>query len=316
MGCLTYFWNYTIMAYKDVPYSIIDVFTNSRFCGNPVAVIRDATGLSDADMQSIATEFGFSETTFILPPGNTASTAKVRIFTPITEIPFAGHPNIGTAFAIATQDTIVDNAADRSFVFDELGGEVSVNVEYEDSLVTGARIIAPQEIEILGTCEPELLANCLGLSSNLLSVKRVKPCVASVGLPFAFVEVVNLSALSNIELSIPDFDKARALGPETVDGFAVCAFVLVKESAHEINLRMRVFCPLGIPPEDPATGSASGALAALLVPQDRNIDYCVNIEQGVEIGRPSQITVNMRARSSRPEIVGKCVLVSTGVLHL
>ena len=304
------------MAYKDVPYSIIDVFTKSPFLGNPVAVIRDGTGLSDVEMQSIAREFGFSETTFILPSSDSASVAKVRIFTPITEIPFAGHPNIGTAFAIATQDTVVDKVADRKLVFDELGGKVWVSIEYENSLVTGARIVAPQELEILGKCDLELMSNCLGLSSNQLSIDRVEPCVATVGLPFAFVEIINRATLSNIEVSIPMFNEARAIGPETIDGFAVCAFVLVKESTDEINLRTRVFSPLSIPPEDPATGSASGALAALLVPPERNIEYRVNIEQGAEIGRPSQITVIMRAYSSRPEIVGSCVTVSTGFLHL
>ena len=304
------------MIYKDVPYSIIDVFTKSPFLGNPVAVIRDGTGLGDVEMQSIAAEFGFSETTFILPSSSTASVANVRIFTPITEIPFAAHPNIGTAFAIATQDTVVDYVADEMLVFDELGGEVLVSIEYEDSQVTGARIVVPQDLEILGKCDPELLSNCLGLSSSQLSIDRVEPCVATVGLPFAFVEVVNLAALSTIKVSIPNFNEAKAIGPETVDGFAVCAFVLVTEASDEINLRTRVFCPLGVPPEDPATGSASGALAALLMPPERNSDYRVNIEQGVEIGRPSQITVIMKAYSSRPEIVGSCVTVSTGFLHL
>ena len=304
------------MAYKDVPYSIIDVFTKSAFLGNPVAVIRDGTDLIDEEMQSIAAEFGLSETTFVLPPSNTASVASVRIFTPITEIPFAGHPNIGTAFAIATQDTVVDYVADGILVFDELCGVVSVSIEYEDSQVTGAKIVAPQNLEILGKCEPELLSNCLGLSSGQLSVNRVQPCVATVGLPFAFVEVTNLAALSNIEVSIPHFIEAKAIGPETVDGFAICAFVLLKESSGEIYLRTRVISPLGIPPEDPATGSASAALATLLIPPERSIDYRVNIEQGVEIGRPSQIIVNMKAHSSRPEIVGSCVTVSTGFLHL
>ena len=304
------------MPDKNVPYSIIDVFTRSPFSGNPVAVIRDGTGLSDVEMQLIAKEFGFSETTFILPSSGATSAAKVRIFTPITEIPFAGHPNIGTAFAIATQDTIVDTVASGTFVLDEMGGEVLVSVEYEESLITGAKIVAPQELEILGICEPQILSDCLGLSFNQLLMNRVEPCVASVGLPFAFVELVDLAALASVEVSTANFHKARAIGPETVDGFAVCAFVLIEESIDEINLRTRVFSPLGTPPEDPATGSASGALAALLLPNERTTDRRVNIEQGVEIGRPSQITVNLKARSNRPEIVGTCVTVSTGDLHL
>ena len=304
------------MANKDVPYSIIDVFTKSPFLGNPVAVVRDATGLSDVEMQSIATEFGFSESAFVLPSHIRSCAARVRIFTTITEIPFAGHPNIGTAFAVATQDTVAERVGDGAFVFDELGGEVSVSIEYENNQPTGAKIVAPQELEILGSCELELLAKCLGLDSDQLLVNRIEPCVAAVGLPFAFVEVKDVGALSEIATSIPHFQKSRDVGPETVDGFAICAFVVVSETSGEINLRTRVLCPLGSPPEDPATGSAAGALAALLTLTERGTDRRVNITQGVEMGRASQITVVMRAHSSRPEIYGNCVTVSTGVIHL
>jgi trans-2,3-dihydro-3-hydroxyanthranilate isomerase len=304
------------MANKDVPYSIIDVFTKSPFLGNPVAVVRDATGLSDVEMQSIATEFGFSESSFILPSNREDCAARVRIFTPTTEIPFAGHPNIGTAFVLATEDTVAGSLGSETFVLDELGGEVSVSIEYDNNLPTGARIVAPQALEILAECNTELMARCLGLQLDQLQIDRVGPCVASVGLPFAFVEVKDLDALSKIAVSIPHFQQAMSIGPETVDGFAICAYVRLDESAAEINLRSRVFSPLGIPLEDPATGSASGALAALLAPSDRSFDYQVNIAQGVEMGRASQIIVNMRADSDRPEIVGNCVTISTGVIHL
>lgn len=304
------------MAPRNVPYSIVDVFTRTPFAGNPVAVIHDATKLSAEEMQSITTEFGFSESTFVLPPQDKAFVARVRIFTPITEIPFAGHPNIGTAFTVVTQDTVAGKVPDSEFVFDELGGSVSVRIEYENDLPTGARIVAPQELEILGQCEPALMAACLGLPIDSLPDGRINPCVASVGLPFAFVEVDDLAALSQIVPDIPSFQEARSVGPETVDGFAICAYTVISDSADEIKLRSRIFSPLGTPPEDPATGSASGALAALLAPSERTRNFRVNIEQGVEMGRASQITVNMRADSGHPEIIGSCVLVSTGTLHL
>ena len=304
------------MVGRQIPYCIVDVFTKSPFLGNPLAVIRDATALSDAEMQSIATEFGFSESSFILPSNTKDCAARVRIFTPTTEIPFAGHPNIGTAYVLASEDTVAMSLAGERFVLDELGGKVSVSIEYENNLPTGARIVAPQALEILGDCNIELMANCLGLGSDQLPGDGVGPCVASVGLPFAFVEVKNLDALSKIAVSIPHFQQAKVAGPETVDGFAICAYVRLKESSTGIDLRSRVFSPLGTPIEDPATGSASGALAALLAPPDRSFDYRVTIEQGVEMGRASQITVNMNADSDRPEIVGNCVTISTGVIHL
>ena len=304
------------MTSRNIPYSIVDVFTRSPFAGNPVAVIHDASDLSAKEMQSITIEFGFSESTFVLPSQDTTFAARVRIFTPIDEIPFAGHPNIGTAFTVVTQDTAAGAMSDSEFIFDEIGGSVSVSIEHENDLPVGARIVAPQALEVFGECEPGLMAGCLGLPVSSLRDSRFNPCVASVGLPFAFVEVEDLAALAGIVPDIPLFQKAKSVGPETVDGFAICAFAVIGENTDEINLRSRVISPLGSPPEDPATGSASGALAALLAPPERTRNFRVNIEQGVEMGRASQITVNMRADSNCPEIVGNCVLVSTGTLHL
>ena len=304
------------MTHKEITYSIVDVFTTTRFMGNPVAVIHDGTELSDAEMQSIAKEFGFSETTFVLPPNTKSSTAHVRIFTPVTEIPFAGHPNIGTAFVIATQSTVIGQMSAAMMIFEQLGGTVSVDLVFCNGKVTGAGILAPQRLEVLGNCDSEIVASCLSLPLSKLEIGRIEPCVASVGLPFAFVEIADLVSLSSIKPSIPFFEKAKVQGPETVDGFAVCAFVVVEELPKQISLRTRVFSPLGIPLEDPATGSASGALAALLTKPDTTSNYCVYIEQGVEMGRPSQIVVNMSSGTSKPEIVGNCVFVSSGVLYL
>ncbi len=305
------------MNQRNIPYSIVDVFTQTQFSGNPVAVIHDARQLSDEEMQSITVEFGFSETTFILPPENNASDARVRIFTPVEEIPFAGHPNIGTAFAIATNETVIGQVqANRQLIFDELGGSVAVSLQTENDQVTGAKITAPQALEVLGNCNIELVAQCLGLPPKNIVTERFSPCVATIGLPFAFVEVTNLDALGNIEMSIADFQQAKIQGPETVDGFAICVFTVLDQSDHDITIRSRVLSPLGFPPEDPATGSASGALAALLTPAQKTDNYGVNIEQGVEMGRPSQIRVNMPSKQSCPEIAGHCVNVSTGTLFL
>lgn len=304
------------MAERKIPYSIVDVFTDTPFLGNPLAVIHDASGLTQVEMHSIALEFGFSESTFILPPKSESYAAQVKIFTPMEEIPFAGHPNIGTAFTLATQDTAARDSADKRFVFAELGGDVFVQLEYENGEPAGAKIVAPQGVDVIGACEPELMAKCLGLSVDQLSPHAPGPCVASVGLPFAFVAVTDLDALSNITLSAQHFEQARVAGPETVDGFAICAYVLVDQGDNEMSLRSRVFSPLGMPAEDPATGSASGALAALLAPSQRETDFHVQIRQGVEMGRASQISVTLKADSDCPVIAGSCVTISTGTLHL
>ena len=305
------------MNRKTIPFSIVDVFTTTRFCGNPVAVIRDGEDLSDHEMRSIAREFGFSETTFILAPNSSANTARVRIFTPAVEIPFAGHPNIGTAFVIATEETVAGPISTDEMTFDELGGQVEVELVRDNEVVSGARITAPQSLRRLGECDPDTIANCLGLSIDKLSVVRIGPCVATIGLPFAFVELANLSALQEIETNISGFKTAKAIGPKTVDGFSICAFVVLTRSDNVFAVRARVLCPLGHPPEDPATGSAAGALASLLARADNGgSEYRVNIEQGVEMGRPSQIEVIVPATKQNAKIAGSCTSVAAGVIHL
>ncbi len=303
------------MSRESVFYSVVDVFTSKRFAGNPVAVIKDARRLTGDEMQAIAQEFGFSETTFILPPFDGSSNAKVRIFTPFDEIPFAGHPNIGTAFVVGSQETAAIVDGDR-LVFDEMGGAVSVVLRREQDRLTGARITAPQTLEILGEVEPGIIAGCLGLSSDQISSARITPCVASVGLPFAFAEITDQAALGAIEPNIAAFKAAHARGPETVDGFAISAFVVNSDAEGRFDLRARVFSPLGHPPEDPATGSAAGALTSLLAASSGYRICRARIQQGLEIGRPSLIEVEVPAAEAHAEITGNCVLVSSGELFL
>lgn len=304
------------MACKEIPYSIVDVFTRSPFLGSPLAVIKDATSLSNDEMLLVAREFGFAETTFILPPENAASDARVRIYMPAKEIPFAGHANIGTAYVIATEITVVGRPPSNQFVFDELGGAVDVELISDGSDITGACITAPQSLEVFGNCDRELIARCLTLPPEKILLHRIVPCVASIGLRFAFAEISDLNALASIKLDTPAFEEARAQGPETVDGFALSAFVVVSESENEINLRVRSLSPFSIPIEDPACGSGSAALAAMLTPQKCKEGYQVNIDHGVEIGRSSQIIVNMSTSASRPKISGHCVTIGSGVLRI
>lgn len=303
------------MGHASVPYSIVDVFTDTQFAGNPVAVIHDARGLTAGDMQAIAREFGFSETTFILPPRGGAHTAHLRIFTPLAEIPFAGHPTIGTAFVIGRESTAARSGTYDVMTFDEAGGDVAVTLIRSGAEVVGASIVAPQGLEVLGGVPVDRVAACLGLSPSAVSVDHVAPCVASVGLPFAFVELTDVDALGIVAPDFAAFRAAAAAGPATVDGFAICAFVVLGRDGERFRLRSRVLSPLGHPPEDPATGSASGALAALLS-AERPSASRYRITQGVEMARPSEIEVEVSRNPEKIAIAGSCVQVSTGILRL
>jgi trans-2,3-dihydro-3-hydroxyanthranilate isomerase len=172
-------------------YITVDVFTDRAFGGNPLAVILDAGGLSTAQMQAIASEFNYSETTFVLPPGDGANDAQVRIFTVNRELPFAGHPNVGTAFVVATQ-TAKPPARLR---FEEKAGLVPVEILTEDGKAIGAELTAPQPLARLSQLSTAQAASCLSLTSADIRSDRHPPQVASVGLPFLVVEVASREAL-------------------------------------------------------------------------------------------------------------------------
>lgn len=295
-----------------VKYSIVDVFTNRRFAGNPLAVIHDGSGLSTEQMQQITTEFGFSESSFICPPKDNDTNAEVRIFTPHEEIPFAGHPNIGTAFIVANNECAAEYDGGDKLLFDEKGGIVDVTLRGKSA----ATIIAPQTLVVIGECDPTLMAQCLGLAPEKIIASSTFPCVATVGLPFAFVQINSVDDLGSITLNLAAFEKAAEIGPKTVAEFCICAFTVTNQGGNEISVRSRVISPIGSPVEDPATGSASGALGALLTKKYDKAPYTINITQGVEMGRRSEITVHLPQSDSAPHISGECVLVSEGVLHL
>lgn len=303
----------------DIPFWTVDVFTDRRYAGNPLAVITDARSLDDAAMQAIANEFGYAETTFVLPPRNPDTTAHVRIFTPLTEVPFAGHPNVGTAFVLASGGNELDLAIGDTMVFDEAGGPVAVDVVRDNGAVVGAAITAPQALERLGTCDAVRIARCLSLPETSIATGRFSPSVASVGLEFAFAELATLDDLESLTPDIGAFAEAAAAEVNTVDDFALCAFAVLSDDDDGFCVRSRVLSPLGHPIEDPATGSASGALASLLAASRANPanETVVRIEQGVEMGRPSQITVTVPAEDGQvhaPTIRGTCVAVSKGTL--
>ncbi len=277
-----------------VAYVTVDVFTSERFVGNPLAVIPDARGLSDDAMQKIATEFNYSETTFVLPPENPDHTARVRIFTPTAEIPFAGHPNVGTAFVIAQQPDIFGKHAGDRLIFEEDAGLVDVTLLREDGKIIGASIRAPGNLAIGETIADDLIARCVQIDAQSICRATHAPTFASVGLPFAFAELDSLETLARAWPNAAVFSEAAARHREDKTGFSV--FLYVRPAETPWHIRARMFAPLDNVTEDPATGSASAALgaylASLLPAQDAEVK--ITIEQGVEMGRRSLIGVHVR----------------------
>lgn len=302
-----------------VGYVTVDVFTRTRFAGNQLAVIPDASGLSDRQMQSIAAEFNYSECTFVLPPDDIARSARVRIFTPTDEIPFAGHPNVGTAFVLGLQGDLFGRPVPDAMQFEEIAGPVRVALIREDGQVVGARIEAPRPLDVSHAIDAETIAACASLALEDLKPGGILPVMASVGLPFALAEVTSLEALARARPDSAAFALADQRYPHHDDHFALFLFHRVSEDGT--RLRARMFAPLSNTPEDPATGSAAAALAARLLSlrPERDVDARLVVEQGVEMGRPSTILLRLEkiAGVAQPvQVSGHCVQVMSGTLQI
>src|ERR1700691_4220501 len=179
-------------------YVTADVFTDQMFGGNPLAVVLDAEGLSTIQMQAVALEFNYSETTFVLPPDDPTHTARVRIFTPRTEVPFAGHPNVGTAFVLARESPFAAAAtasASGIFVFEEAAGLVPLRLLREHGDTVGAELRAPEGLSRRSVVSREITARCLSLDPLDIATHVHAPQVVSVGLPFLAVELRTRDAL-------------------------------------------------------------------------------------------------------------------------
>ena len=304
---------------REIPFVTVDVFTNSAFTGNPLAVITDGRSLSSGEMQQIAREFNFSETTFVLPPKDPSNTAHVRIFDPANELPFAGHPNVGTGYVVAQARELFGKPVGDALRFEEVVGIVPLTAIRENNELRGIRFRVPGSLEILESITVEHVAACIGLDINSIVTANHEPLRASVGLPFAFAEVDSLESLA---IATPDtgaFAKANRAYPSDIDMFAL--FIYVRTSADPLTLQARMFAPLSNIPEDPATGSASAALGALLVSLEDapDVERPIVINQGVEMGRPSRIQLEVAKRSGIVTDVfvsGNCALVTRGTLSL
>lgn len=282
-------------------YLVYDVFTDRRFGGNPLAVFPDATGLDDSDLQAIAREFNLSETTFVYPAETPDCDRKVRIFTPATELAFAGHPTIGTAIAL-NQLGLAGEAMAL-----ELGvGPIPVTVSGNH-----ARFATRVPLQTGPAPDATALAVCAGLHPRDVRTDRHAPVTAGLGTDFVLAEVTDKSALDR---AFPDIDAFRKAAPG--DGaFRLSLFLYVRDGAR---IEARMFAPLGGIHEDPATGSAAAALAAFLGRLD-GTSQGFEISQGVSMGRPSRIDAPVAVEDGAPvevTIAGQAVRVMEGRLTL
>jgi trans-2,3-dihydro-3-hydroxyanthranilate isomerase len=294
----------------------VDVFTDRRFGGNPLAVFPEARGLTDAQMQDIAAEFNLSETTFVLPPEEPRNHARVRIFSPRTELPFAGHPNVGTGYVLARRT----HTALEHLTFEEPAGLVRVHVlRSPDQAVTGARISAPHSLTIGDDVSTETIAAFAGLDPADIATDAHTPLLAMVGIWFVIAEVGSVEALSRAVADPAAFRAAAA--QREWPGNRLSLLLYARLNGEATRLRMRMFDPLGGVTEDPATGSAGAALAALLtsLAPGVNVALLYDIEQGIEMGRPSRLVASARKTGEGPvsaTVEGNCVPVMRGWLDL
>ena len=293
-------------------YFTLDVFTTQRFAGNPLAVVLESAGLDTATMQAVAREFNLPETVFVFPPEDSKHRARLRIFTPAREIPFAGHPTVGTAVLLARLD---GGSGSREIVLAEEVGPVACIVE---SSANGgsARFDIPVRPERTGiVTDTAALAAALSLTSADLGFENFVPENWSAGNAFTFVPVRGLKAIGRAR---PDMAKwSEVFGADGPTG----AYLYCGETVDpQASYHGRMFAPkMGIL-EDPATGSAAAAFAGVLAASGRfsDGDHAVAIEQGVEMGRPSLIRLQLAMRSGRlgvASVGGDAVVVSEGMIE-
>ena|SRR5688572_19604030 len=297
-------------------YYICDVFTDTRFGGNQLAVLPSAEGLTTEQMQQITREFNFAESSFVLPP-TAGHTRRVRIFTPAHEMPFAGHPNVGTAFTLATTGAFGAIRDSTTVTFEEKAGVVPMRIERRGEGIF-CELTAPEKLSIGKQVSPQAVAAAASLTPNDFVTEKHSPQVASVGLPFIMVQLKDRATLKRARINTGAFD---ALAAEGVTPDVHMYVRIPRTGADGFDIHARMFAPLDGVPEDPATGSANCALAAMLTHYDPapSGTFRYRISQGVEIGRPSVLEARIEKREGAlisAHIGGGSVLVSEGWIEV
>lgn len=298
-------------------FHTLDVFTGQKLAGNPLAVVHDSGGLDTAGMQAIAREFNLSETVFVLPPDDPVNTARIRIFTPGYELPFAGHPTVGSAVLLATERAPEHVKGQGVVIALELAiGLVKADVRQRTGRAARAVFDLPRLPSLAE--EPRrdatLAAEALGLASADIGAPGHAIHNASGGVPYAMVPLGSLNALARARSAATPAYEAAFGGTSHP-----CCYLYVKTGDNRWSTRM--FAPLAGIPEDPATGSAAAAFAATLMAFEKPTDgeHQHIIAQGVEMGRPSEIVLTLKVVEGKLEsasIGGEAVIVSEGVIHL
>lgn len=294
-------------------YRIFDVFTDRPLSGNPLAIVTDGRDLNAAEMQAIAREFNLSETVFVLPPDDPRNVAWLRIFSPEVELPFAGHPLIGTAVHFAMEGHLFDRPIGAEFTMETGIGPLPcvINRSEQGPIASIANDTALKRHHDLPL---DLTAACLSLPRSAIKVDTHRPQMLSKGLPYLLVEISGADDLARCRPHIAAFTEAEARYPTGEGPLSIYAYW--REDAHRIHARM--FDPLSGIPEDPATGSAASALGAFLCQLGKG-PVAFEILKGFDMGRPSRISI--RAHSDAPSgssvtLSGGAVLVMQGLLSL
>jgi trans-2,3-dihydro-3-hydroxyanthranilate isomerase len=297
-------------------YLTLDVFTATPFGGNQLAVFPDARGIPEGSLLPITREFNFSEVTFCYPPEDAAHTRRVRIFTPGGEIPFAGHPTIGTAAALALAEGALEGKAGR-FTLECGVGLVPVEVRVEDAARVWAEF-AVAKLPELGPQAPTIntLSEILSLEPSDLVGGALSPQAVSVGYPFLLVPIKSLDALARARVRMERWEQTLA------KFWAKELFLAARDPEKgEHHWRARMFAPGLNIPEDPATGSAVAAFGGWLAMKDPKPEgaFAWSVDQGIEMGRPSRLDVSATKEGgavTAVRVAGRAVLMGEGALRL
>jgi len=291
-------------------YFTLDVFTDTPLTGNPLAVVLDCDGLDGEMMQRIAAEFNLSETVFVMPPKDKNHMANIRIFVPKRELPFAGHPTIGTAVLLSHLNQLGEGV---ELVLEEKVGPVSCGVSGNRAQFTLPQLPVRTEV----AHDTSMMASALGLKESDLGIEGHSYAICDAGLDFPVFPIASLKAMQDMELN-----PSKLTEHQTKFGLQDKIVVYTKECVNQdAHYHMRMFSPAFGIPEDPATGSAAAGLAAQIMTCDKpkDGDYTFIIEQGFEMERPSIIELGMQIEGGElasATIGGKAVLVSEGSLKI
>ncbi len=295
----------------------VDVFTSVLFGGNPLAVLPDARGLTGERMQKVASEFNLSETAFVLPPETPAGTARVRIFTPAVELPFAGHPTVGTAYVLASRGAVDLNASTATVVLEEGVGLVEVRVAIRAGNVETCQLTAAQSPEWGPPApSPEVLGRVLGVEPGAIRADDLAPIAVSCGFPFLYVPLVDRAAVSRAALNRQRWE--TDLAGAWADN--ICIFATEAEG-EGVDVHARMFGPSVGVDEDPATGAAATSLAAVLAAASGECEGTLRwvVEQGIEMGRPSRMDIEaelVAGEITSTRVGGATVPVSEGAIDV